>query len=244
MALCELEHAEGMCPGCDSNNLKDKTCQYMCEGPHCYEEMECNNCFWIGDWTELVPIDKGINEYQEQALRTARVNDELQEKLYRAVGLCGETGEVARLIASEVSLMDDEKKQMLGMALVVYDRLSYLSEHIKKHTNHGHEFNDEYFTDMLYSLLSSVHSLCDTVGINPKPAFNHEYVTKNVTYFTKGPKQVDRDELTEELGDVQWYANTLPALFGIKSHTILEKNIQKLRKRYQEGFSEEKSRDR
>jgi NTP pyrophosphatase (non-canonical NTP hydrolase) len=55
---------------------------------------------------------------------------------------------------------------------------------------------------------------------------------------------IDLEKATLELGDVIWYlafsANTL----GIPIEEILEKNIEKLAKRYPSGFSQEDSKNR
>ena len=55
---------------------------------------------------------------------------------------------------------------------------------------------------------------------------------------------LDRDGLIKELGDVAWYLAETATALGVDLDEILERNIEKLRKRYPEGFSAEKSQNR
>ncbi|UTH13308.1 nucleoside triphosphate pyrophosphohydrolase family protein [Macrococcus equipercicus] len=56
--------------------------------------------------------------------------------------------------------------------------------------------------------------------------------------------QLDRDELKKELGDVLWYIANLAAVNGIELAEVAELNINKLKKRYPEGFSQADSINR
>lgn len=47
--------------------------------------------------------------------------------------------------------------------------------------------------------------------------------------------------LSKELGDVLWYLAVLAHVNGISLDTIMERNIEKLKKRYPDGFSSEDS---
>ena len=51
---------------------------------------------------------------------------------------------------------------------------------------------------------------------------------------------LDREGLIKELGDVAWYLAETATALGIGLDEVLERNIDKLRKRYPEGFSTEK----
>lgn len=55
---------------------------------------------------------------------------------------------------------------------------------------------------------------------------------------------IDKVDVTKELGDVLWYLSQLARLAGATLDEIAEKNIDKLMKRYPDGFSEEASRNR
>lgn len=53
--------------------------------------------------------------------------------------------------------------------------------------------------------------------------------------------ELDREALIKELGDVAWYLAEAAATLDISLDEVFERNIEKLKKRYPEGFSEEKS---
>ena len=101
-----------------------------------------------------------VNEYQKMAMKTLNPALTSQEVLMdSALGLCGESGEVADLL--------------------------------KKHLMQGHLFN--------------------------------------------------REKFVYELGDVAWYLAEAATALNMELETILQMNIEKLKKRYPEGFNAEKS---
>jgi NTP pyrophosphatase (non-canonical NTP hydrolase) len=51
-------------------------------------------------------------------------------------------------------------------------------------------------------------------------------------------------ELGEELGDVLWYVARAAASLGLSLSSVAEENIRKLTKRYPDGFSAERSKNR
>lgn len=55
---------------------------------------------------------------------------------------------------------------------------------------------------------------------------------------------IDRAKVTEEVGDVLWYCAELAAWMGMDLDEIAERNVQKLMKRYPEGFSADRSINR
>lgn len=55
---------------------------------------------------------------------------------------------------------------------------------------------------------------------------------------------VDNDKLTKELGDVLWYLSSIALEYGIELEEVAAKNIEKLRKRYPNGFTENDSINR
>ena len=102
-----------------------------------------------------------INEYQTAALRTAQT-DKLSASdllLNSALGLCGESGEVADLV--------------------------------KKHRFQGHD--------------------------------------------------IDVEHIAKELGDVAWYLAVGAYAIGYDLETILQMNVDKLKARYPDGFSADRS---
>ena len=55
---------------------------------------------------------------------------------------------------------------------------------------------------------------------------------------------LDIDKLTKELGDVAWYLALACTALGVPLSDVLERNIDKLRKRYPAGFDPDKSINR
>lgn len=53
--------------------------------------------------------------------------------------------------------------------------------------------------------------------------------------------ELDREHMAEELGDVCWYVAELAAGLGVTLEEVMEQNIEKLRKRYPDGFDAERS---
>jgi len=56
--------------------------------------------------------------------------------------------------------------------------------------------------------------------------------------------ELDREKLTKELGDVCWYLAEAATALDTDLESIMAANIQKLKKRYPEGFSSDRSVNR
>ena len=55
---------------------------------------------------------------------------------------------------------------------------------------------------------------------------------------------LDQDALAKELGDCLWYIGAFATVLGLSMDDIAQRNIDKLRKRYPEGFDTDRSRNR
>jgi NTP pyrophosphatase (non-canonical NTP hydrolase) len=55
---------------------------------------------------------------------------------------------------------------------------------------------------------------------------------------------LDRDKIKKELGDVLWYIATMAHTLGMRLEDVAQANVDKLRARYPEGFSAERSVNR
>lgn len=53
--------------------------------------------------------------------------------------------------------------------------------------------------------------------------------------------ELDKEKLAKELGDIAWYLAETAAAIDMPLEDILQANIDKLKKRYPEGFSSENS---
>lgn len=56
--------------------------------------------------------------------------------------------------------------------------------------------------------------------------------------------EFDREHMAEELGDVCWYVAELATGLGVTLEEVIRQNIEKLRKRYPDGFDAERSMHR
>ena len=56
--------------------------------------------------------------------------------------------------------------------------------------------------------------------------------------------ELDKSEIIKELGDVCWYVALLSHAIGVPLEDILQTNVDKLKRRYPEGFSKENSINR
>ena len=56
--------------------------------------------------------------------------------------------------------------------------------------------------------------------------------------------ELDREHLIKELGDIAWYLAEVATVLDVDLEEVLTRNIEKLKARYPEGFSIEKSINR
>jgi NTP pyrophosphatase (non-canonical NTP hydrolase) len=82
--------------------------------------------------------------------------------------------------------------------------------------------------------------LIRTLGLTGEAGEVADYVKKCAGHG----HPLDKSVIEKELGDVLWYVAALSHNLGLDMAGIARKNIDKLKKRYPEGFSEEASRNR
>lgn len=56
--------------------------------------------------------------------------------------------------------------------------------------------------------------------------------------------ELDKEKIVKELGDVAWYMAEIATVLDVQLEDVFVQNIEKLKKRYPEGFSVEKSINR
>lgn len=83
-------------------------------------------------------------------------------------------------------------------------------------------------------LINSVMGLCGESG---------EAIDIVKKWFAHG-HELDREHLKKELGDIAWYLAEAATALDLTLEEILEANIEKLRKRYPEGFETKRSLER
>jgi len=80
-------------------------------------------------------------------------------------------------------------------------------------------------------LLNSVMGLCGEAG---------EVIDHVKKWHAQG-HALDKEQMKKELGDVCWYIAECAMALDLTLEEIMEGNIQKLKKRYPDGFETEKS---
>lgn len=83
-------------------------------------------------------------------------------------------------------------------------------------------------------LINSVMGLCGESG---------EVIDLVKKHVSHG-HPLNREKLIDELGDVAWYLAECADAIGVTLEEVLTHNIEKLKKRYPEGFSTERSINR
>lgn len=83
-------------------------------------------------------------------------------------------------------------------------------------------------------LLNSVMGLCGEAG---------EAIDIVKKWHAQG-HELDREHFAKELGDIAWYLAEAATAIDMDLEDILQANIEKLKKRYPEGFDTRKSLER
>ena len=80
-------------------------------------------------------------------------------------------------------------------------------------------------------LINGVMGLCGESG---------EVIDIVKKYLAQG-HELNREALIKELGDVAWYLAETAYALNVELEDVLQQNIEKLKKRYPEGFSQSRS---
>ncbi len=56
--------------------------------------------------------------------------------------------------------------------------------------------------------------------------------------------ELDREHLVKELGDIAWYLAETATALDVELEDVMQRNIEKLKKRYPDGFDTERSKNR
>lgn len=78
------------------------------------------------------------------------------------------------------------------------------------------------------------------LGLTGEAGETAELIKKHLFHATP----LDRDAMVKELGDCLWYIAAFATVLDIPMSEIADKNIEKLKRRYPEGFDPERSRNR
>ena len=69
-------------------------------------------------------------------------------------------------------------------------------------------------------------------------------IIKKVVHHRHPLDEATREKLLKELGDVLWYVAHAASVLGVTLDDVAYANVEKLRKRYPDGFSSERSINR
>ena len=91
--------------------------------------------------------------------------------------------------------------------------------------------NSEMSDDLI---LNGILGLCGETG----------EVSDHIKKYMFQGHELDQDMLVNEIGDVCWYIAILASGLNVDLETVMKKNIEKLQRRYPDGFEAEKSINR
>ncbi len=78
------------------------------------------------------------------------------------------------------------------------------------------------------------------LGLTGEAGETAEIIKKHLFHATP----LDRDALAKELGDCLWYVAAFATVLDLSLDDIAQGNVEKLRRRYPDGFDTERSRNR
>ena len=89
-------------------------------------------------------------------------------------------------------------------------------------------------------LSNAMHLVNGALGLSGESGEVADLIKK---FWMQG-HNLDQSHIAKELGDICWYVAETATAIGYDMETILQMNIDKLMKRYPEGFSPERSQHR
>lgn len=142
-------------------------------------------------------------------------------------------------------------------ALRVAGEAAAIANTVKKAVFHRHDLDRGKLRDDLLSLIDSVSNL-ETPDQAPRMDDEQIMVLWNalglvgeagelaplVRHAIWTDMKFDRDGIVDEAGDTLWYVAALCTKLDIPMSEIMERNIQKLKARYPDGYSSEHSKSR
>lgn len=104
----------------------------------------------------------------------------------------------------------------------------------------GNEYQKLAMRTSNQTLMKDYHLLNGALGLVGESGEIADLIKKN---WMQG-HALDLDHIAKELGDVLWYIAETATAIGYDLDTIMQMNIDKLKKRYPDGFSYERSVNR
>jgi NTP pyrophosphatase (non-canonical NTP hydrolase) len=110
----------------------------------------------------------------------------------------------------------------------------YIKNALKTNTPNYKDIKKRFDSDYMIDILHSA------IGLSGESGELLDAVKKHLYYG----KSLDIINLKEEAGDILWFLSILLNRLDISFEEVMEKNIEKLKARYGEKFSEEKAINR
>lgn len=95
------------------------------------------------------------------------------------------------------------------------------------------------YKDDIDCLINGALGLCGEAGEFADILKKHCYQNSSTN-----PVPLDKEHLEKELGDILWYVALIATCLGVSIADLMSMNIDKLKKRYPEGFSADRSQHR
>lgn len=96
------------------------------------------------------------------------------------------------------------------------------------------------FTDITVRFMNDINLIHGAIGLSTESGELLDAVKKHMFYG----KKVDPVNIKEEIGDVLYYLGLIANHFDVSFEEAMETNVRKLKKRFPEGFTEEKAINR
>lgn len=208
---------------------------------------------WQYSVTFVDPFDgiEGISVFAEEHLRSAitKENKDPQKRPYRAaveklLDRQEEKGisKYGVTLDKNVTLTGTQRIEHLEEELV--DALMYC-EHLKAGLSGSNLTADDYQRAALRTAQTDKYSPDDLLqnGVMGLCGEAGEVIDIVKKVMFQG-HELSRKDIRDELGDVAWYWSLACYALGFKASEVLEANIEKLKGRYKDGFSKERSINR
>lgn len=114
------------------------------------------------------------------------------------------------------------------------DSKSYMADATRTESVNFEGMNQRLNDDGLKRLLHA------GIGLSTEGGEFLDALKKHIFYG----KELDRVNLSEEIGDIFWYLAIACDELGIEFETVMARNIEKLKARYGEKFTEERAENR
>jgi len=171
--------------------------------------------------------------YVKESARTDAPTDKVEERLKTIPGLDIVLTSNLRTFVSEGEDLDKLKK------LIFYGKGELSEKEYEGNTFSEGRLVDEKFAKTLHGILGIATESGELVEALLNNITSNEKVDENTVL-----KEIDSVNLEEEIGDLFWYIALLCRTYNFDIEKLMQKNIDKLKLRFPNKFSEEKAINR